>query len=136
MLFIIGRVRLLAKSERTTARGEVSHVICQADSPISQGVSKIWSSLIGFCVHLVDQVYQLCQDGEALMQRLAVRGNTQRRHSGSLMGAQALTYHLFVPIRLVFSTRSSGMSAIAASRWRLSQRSCTCRAISAYPARR
>ena len=28
------------------------------------------------------------------MQRLAVRGNPQSRHSGSLMGAQALTYHL------------------------------------------
>ncbi len=28
------------------------------------------------------------------MQRLPVRGNTQRRHSGSLMGAHALTYHL------------------------------------------
>src|SRR5437588_4830091 len=37
LLFIIGRVRFLAKSERTTARGEVSHVICQADSPIRQG---------------------------------------------------------------------------------------------------
>ncbi len=36
LFFIIGRVRLLANSERTAARSEVSHVICQADSPIHQ----------------------------------------------------------------------------------------------------
>src|SRR6266853_2956103 len=48
-----------------------------------------------FHIHLVNQIYQLAKDGEALIERLPVWGNSQRCYSGSLMGTKTLAHHLF-----------------------------------------